>query len=37
VLPNDINWLAAKDKKTQFIVAVESHQSEMRNTGCVIL
>lgn len=31
VLPNDINWLAAKDKKTQFIVAVESHQSEMRN------
>ncbi|MCP6203572.1 undecaprenyl-phosphate galactose phosphotransferase WbaP [Klebsiella pneumoniae] len=32
VLTNDINWLATKDKKTQFIVAVESHQSEMRNT-----
>ncbi|MBZ7675327.1 undecaprenyl-phosphate galactose phosphotransferase WbaP [Klebsiella grimontii] len=32
VLPNDIKWLATKDKKTQFIVAVESHQSEMRNT-----
>ncbi|HCQ8414734.1 TPA: undecaprenyl-phosphate galactose phosphotransferase WbaP [Klebsiella michiganensis] len=32
VLSNDINWLATKDKKTQFIVAVESHQSEMRNT-----
>lgn len=31
VLSNDINWLATKDKKTQFIVAVESHQSEMRN------
>ncbi|MBM7241432.1 undecaprenyl-phosphate galactose phosphotransferase WbaP, partial [Klebsiella pneumoniae] len=28
----DINWLLTKDKKTQFIVAVESHQSEMRNT-----
>ncbi|HBS2069742.1 TPA: undecaprenyl-phosphate galactose phosphotransferase WbaP, partial [Klebsiella pneumoniae] len=27
-----INWLLTKDKKTQFIVAVESHQSEMRNT-----
>ncbi|HAT7492387.1 TPA: undecaprenyl-phosphate galactose phosphotransferase WbaP [Raoultella ornithinolytica] len=32
VLTNDINWLMTKDKKTQFIVAVESHQSEMRNT-----
>lgn len=32
MLSNDINWLATKDKKTQFIVAVESHQSEMRNT-----
>ena len=32
VLPNDLSWLATKDKKTQFIVAVESHQSEMRNT-----
>lgn len=31
VLSNDINWLETKDKKTQFIVAVESHQSEMRN------
>lgn len=32
VLSDDIYWLATKDKKTQFIVAVESHQSEMRNT-----
>ncbi|HIH6649315.1 TPA: undecaprenyl-phosphate galactose phosphotransferase WbaP, partial [Klebsiella michiganensis] len=32
VLPNHINWLATIDKKTQFIVAVESNQSEMRNT-----
>ncbi|BBW75474.1 TPA: undecaprenyl-phosphate galactose phosphotransferase WbaP [Klebsiella michiganensis] len=32
VLPDDIRWLATKDKKTQFIVAVESNQSEMRNT-----
>lgn len=32
VLPNNINWLATIDKKTQFIVAVESNQSEMRNT-----
>ncbi|MBZ6727284.1 UDP-phosphate galactose phosphotransferase, partial [Klebsiella grimontii] len=32
VLKNDLNWLATKDKKTQFIVAVESHQSEIRNT-----
>lgn len=32
VLPNNIHWLMTKDKKTQFIVAVESHQSEMRNT-----
>ncbi|MXF46386.1 undecaprenyl-phosphate galactose phosphotransferase WbaP [Raoultella sp. Lac2] len=32
VLENDLNWLATKDKKTQFIVAVESHQSEIRNT-----
>ncbi|EMR6468652.1 MULTISPECIES: undecaprenyl-phosphate galactose phosphotransferase WbaP [Klebsiella] len=31
VLTNDIHWLVTKDKKTQFIVAVESHQSEMRN------
>ncbi|HBT3176090.1 undecaprenyl-phosphate galactose phosphotransferase WbaP [Klebsiella aerogenes] len=32
ILSNDINWLTAIDKKTQFIVAVESNQSEMRNT-----
>ena len=32
VLKNDLSWLATKDKKTQFIVAVESHQSEIRNT-----
>ncbi|HAT2279234.1 TPA: undecaprenyl-phosphate galactose phosphotransferase WbaP [Raoultella ornithinolytica] len=32
VLENDVSWLATKDKKTQFIVAVESHQSEIRNT-----
>lgn len=32
VLSNDLSWLATKDKKTQFIVAVESHQSDMRNT-----
>ncbi|EPA1860914.1 undecaprenyl-phosphate galactose phosphotransferase WbaP [Klebsiella michiganensis] len=32
VLPNNIGWLATIDKKTQFIVAVESNQSEMRNT-----
>lgn len=31
VISNDINWLENKDKKTQFIVAVESQQSEMRN------
>lgn len=32
VIENDLNWLTAIDKKTQFIVAVESHQSEVRNT-----
>ncbi|HFF9812998.1 TPA: sugar transferase, partial [Klebsiella pneumoniae] len=32
VIANDPNWLSGMDKKTQFIVAVESHQSEMRNT-----
>ncbi|MEG9885132.1 undecaprenyl-phosphate galactose phosphotransferase WbaP [Klebsiella pneumoniae] len=32
VISNDIDWLRGKDKKTQFIVAVESHQSEMRNS-----
>ncbi|HBX5790567.1 TPA: undecaprenyl-phosphate galactose phosphotransferase WbaP [Klebsiella pneumoniae] len=32
VLNNDLNWLTTKDKRTQFIVAVESHQSEIRNT-----
>ncbi|MBZ6971339.1 UDP-phosphate galactose phosphotransferase, partial [Klebsiella grimontii] len=31
VLPNNLHWLSAIDKKTQFIVAVESNQSEMRN------
>ncbi|HFU6516717.1 TPA: undecaprenyl-phosphate galactose phosphotransferase WbaP, partial [Klebsiella pneumoniae] len=32
VLENNLNWLTTIDKKTQFIVAVESHQSEIRNT-----
>lgn len=32
VLPNDLNWLLSKDNKTQFIVAVEAHQSDIRNT-----
>ncbi|EMD1843445.1 undecaprenyl-phosphate galactose phosphotransferase WbaP [Raoultella planticola] len=32
ILPNNLNWLLTKDKKTQFIVAVESHQSDIRNT-----
>lgn len=32
VLVNDIQWLETKHKKTQFIVAVESYESEMRNT-----
>ncbi|EPK6501058.1 undecaprenyl-phosphate galactose phosphotransferase WbaP [Klebsiella aerogenes] len=32
VLPNSIAWLNTKDTKTQFIVAVESDQSEIRNT-----
>ncbi|VUS83710.1 UDP-glucose:undecaprenyl-phosphate glucose-1-phosphate transferase [Klebsiella huaxiensis] len=32
VLQNDLHWLSTKDKKTQFIVAVEAHQSEIRNT-----
>ncbi|HGZ2185643.1 TPA: undecaprenyl-phosphate galactose phosphotransferase WbaP, partial [Escherichia coli] len=32
VISNDIDWLRGEDKKTQFIVAVESHQSEMRNS-----
>ncbi|HDO6825933.1 TPA: undecaprenyl-phosphate galactose phosphotransferase WbaP, partial [Klebsiella pneumoniae] len=31
VLPNNPDWLSTVDKKTQFIVAVESNQSEMRN------
>jgi undecaprenyl-phosphate galactose phosphotransferase len=31
VLANDPDWLSSMDKKTQFIVAVESHQSEVRN------
>ncbi|HIC8273816.1 TPA: undecaprenyl-phosphate galactose phosphotransferase WbaP, partial [Klebsiella michiganensis] len=32
VLENNLNWLVEKDKKTQFIVAVESTQSDIRNT-----
>ncbi|WP_148250185.1 undecaprenyl-phosphate galactose phosphotransferase WbaP [Raoultella terrigena] len=32
VLENDLSWLLTRDKKTQFIVAVESHQGEIRNT-----
>lgn len=32
VLSNDTNWLSTVDRKTQFIVAVESHQSDIRNT-----
>ncbi|CAM8538021.1 TPA: undecaprenyl-phosphate galactose phosphotransferase WbaP [Klebsiella pneumoniae] len=32
VIPNDLSWLSTRDKKTQFIVAVESTQSEIRNT-----
>lgn len=32
VYPNDLDWLVTKDKKTQFIVAVESTQGDMRNT-----
>lgn len=32
VLPNELNWLLSKDNKTQFIVAVEAHQSDIRNT-----
>ncbi|HHS9487738.1 TPA: undecaprenyl-phosphate galactose phosphotransferase WbaP [Raoultella ornithinolytica] len=31
VINNDFEWLLSKDTKTQFIVAVESNQSEMRN------
>ncbi|EPN9866394.1 undecaprenyl-phosphate galactose phosphotransferase WbaP, partial [Klebsiella pneumoniae] len=31
VLKNDLRWLTTIDKKTQFIVAVESHQSDIRN------
>ncbi|HDU4731129.1 TPA: sugar transferase [Klebsiella pneumoniae] len=32
VVNNNIEWLRTKNTKTQFIVAVESHQSEIRNT-----
>lgn len=32
VVSNNINWLLTKDPSTQFIVAVESHESEVRNT-----
>ncbi|EOF4702627.1 undecaprenyl-phosphate galactose phosphotransferase WbaP [Klebsiella oxytoca] len=31
VEPSDLDWLHTKDKKTQFIVAVESEQSDIRN------
>ncbi len=31
VISNDFGWLITKDTKTQFILAVESHQSDMRN------
>ncbi|HGO4958731.1 TPA: sugar transferase, partial [Klebsiella pneumoniae] len=31
VISNDLSWLSTRDKKTQFIVAVESTQSEIRN------
>ncbi|HFP9402810.1 TPA: undecaprenyl-phosphate galactose phosphotransferase WbaP [Raoultella planticola] len=31
VISNNINWLSTRDKQTQFIVAVESNQSEIRN------
>ncbi|EMO9463364.1 undecaprenyl-phosphate galactose phosphotransferase WbaP [Raoultella ornithinolytica] len=32
VLSTDLSWLTRQDKQTQFIVAVESNQSEIRNT-----
>ncbi|EPH0466237.1 undecaprenyl-phosphate galactose phosphotransferase WbaP [Klebsiella quasipneumoniae] len=32
VMPSDLNWLSKVDRKTQFIVAVESHQGDIRNT-----
>ncbi|HFL8515183.1 TPA: UDP-phosphate galactose phosphotransferase, partial [Escherichia coli] len=32
VVNNNIEWLRTINTKTQFIVAVESHQSEIRNT-----
>ncbi|WEJ92062.1 MAG: undecaprenyl-phosphate galactose phosphotransferase WbaP [Klebsiella huaxiensis] len=32
VLSNELEWLSSVDKKTQFIVAVESSQSDIRNT-----
>lgn len=31
VIQGDMNWLLLKNTKTQFIVAVESHQSDVRN------
>lgn len=31
VIQGDMNWLLSKNTKTQFIVAVESHQSDVRN------
>jgi undecaprenyl-phosphate galactose phosphotransferase len=32
IIPGTDNWLSTMDKKTQFIVAVESHQGDIRNT-----
>ena len=32
VIDNDLDWLPTINAKTQFIVAVESHQSDIRNT-----
>lgn len=31
IVANDIDWLSTRDKQTQFIVAVESNQGEIRN------
>ncbi|EOD8995836.1 MULTISPECIES: undecaprenyl-phosphate galactose phosphotransferase WbaP [Klebsiella pneumoniae complex] len=32
IISNDTDWLSTRDKQTQFIVAVESYQGEIRNT-----
>lgn len=32
VISADVQWLEQQDKKMQFIVAVETHQAELRNT-----